>query len=45
MKDKVPKLLADAMSGNDYDIDVITKHCKIPWLKLDIKFDVQHMTT
>jgi hypothetical protein len=40
MKDKVPKLLADAMSGNDYDIDVITKHCKIPWLKLDIKFDV-----
>lgn len=40
MKDKVPKLLADAMSGNEYDIDVITKHCKIPWLKLDIKFDV-----
>jgi len=40
MKDNVPKLLADAMSGNDYDIDVITKQCKIPWLKLDIKFDV-----
>lgn len=39
MKDKIPKLLDDAIKQNDYDIDVITKNLKIPWLKLDLKFD------
>ena len=38
-QNKIPKLLADSMSQNSYDIDVITKHLKLPWLKLDIKFD------
>jgi hypothetical protein len=38
-KDNIPKLLKDAMSQNSYDIDVITKYLKIPWLKLDITFD------
>ena len=37
--DNIPKLLKDAMSENTFDIDVITKHLKLPWLKLDIKFD------
>ena len=39
MKDKIPKLLDDAIKQNDYDIDVITKNLKIPWLKLDMEFD------
>ncbi len=40
IKNNIPKLLQDAMLGNTYDIDVITKHLKLPWLKLDIKFDL-----
>lgn len=39
-KNNIPKLLQDAMTENTYDINVITKHLKLPWLKLDIKFDV-----
>jgi len=39
MKDKLPKLLDDALSENSYDIDIITKRLKIPWMKLDIRFD------
>lgn len=34
--DKLPKLLKDSIEQNDYDIDVITKHLKLPWLKLDL---------
>ena len=39
MKDKIPKLLKDAIGENSIDIDIITKKLKIPWLKLDISFD------
>ena len=39
MKDKMPKLLSDVIEENTYDIDVITKKLKIPWLKLDMPFD------
>lgn len=39
MKDRIPKLLNDVITGNTYDIDVITKKLKIPWLKLDMQFD------
>ena len=39
MNDKIPKLLRDSIEQNDYDIDVITKKLKLPWLKLDIKLD------
>lgn len=39
MKDKLPKLLNDVVSENSYDIDVITKKLKIPWLKLDLRFE------
>lgn len=39
-KNNIPKLLQDAMNENSYDIDVITKNLKLPWLKLDINFDV-----
>ena len=35
--DKLPKLLRDALQDNTYDVDVITKHLKLPWLKLDIE--------
>ncbi len=41
MKDKkIPKLLDDAIKHNTHDIDVITKHLKLPWLKLDLDFGV-----
>ena len=36
--DDLPKLLKDSIQQNDYDIDVITKHLKLPWLKLDLNF-------
>ena len=39
MTDNIPKLLQDAINENTYDIDVITKNLKLPWLKLDLKFD------
>ena len=39
MKDRIPKLLNDVITGNTYDIDVITNKLKIPWLKLDMQFD------
>jgi len=39
MKDKIPKLLKDSIENNHYDIDIITKTLKLPWLKLDIKFE------
>ena len=39
-KDKIPKLLDDAMKQNTHDIDVITRHLKLPWLKLDLDFGV-----
>ena len=39
MKDNIPKLLKDAITHNEYDIETITKYLKIPWLKLDLKFD------
>jgi len=48
-KGDTPKLLHDAMQQNTYDIDVITKHLKLPWLKLDLDFgewsddDVSHL--
>lgn len=32
-----PKLLADAMEQNQFDVDIVTKKLKLPWLKLDIK--------
>ena len=38
-QNNIPKLLQDAMRENAYDVDVITKHLKLPWLKLDLKFD------
>ena len=37
MTDKIPKLLKDSIEQNTFDIDVITKKLKLPWLKLDIK--------
>ena len=33
----IPKLLEDAINYNEFDIDIVTKRLKIPWLKLDIK--------
>jgi hypothetical protein len=39
MNDKIPKLLRDSIEQNDYDVDIITKKLKLPWLKLDIKLD------
>ena len=39
MKDRIPKLLSDVIAENTYDVDVITKKLKIPWLKLDMPFD------
>jgi len=36
--DNLPKLLKDAIDENSYDIDIITKHLKLPWLKLDLDF-------
>jgi len=36
--DNLPRLLQDAIKSNEYDIDVITKHLKLPWLKLDLDF-------
>ena len=37
MTDNIPKLLKDIIEQNTFDIDVITKKLKLPWLKLDIK--------
>ena len=37
--DKLPKILQDSIRENSVDIEVITKYLKLPWLKLDIKFD------
>jgi len=39
-KNNIPKLLQDAMNENSYDINIITKNLKLPWLKLDMQFDV-----
>lgn len=36
--DQLPKLLNDAITQNELDIDIITKNLKLPWLKLDIQF-------
>jgi len=36
--DKLPKLLKDAIEKNAYDIEIITKKLKLPWLKLDLNF-------
>lgn len=36
--DNLPRLLQDAIKSNEYDINVITKHLKLPWLKLDLDF-------
>lgn len=38
MKEKMHKLLKDAMGQNHADVDVITKKLKLPWLKLKINF-------
>ena len=37
MTKQIPKLLKDAMENNTVDVDVLSKHLKIPWIKLDIK--------
>lgn len=37
MTDNIPKLLRDSIEQNTFDIDIITKKLKLPWLKLDIK--------
>ena len=34
----MPKLLQDAIEQHSYDVDVITKNLKLPWLKLDLDF-------
>ena len=39
MKNKLPKLLQDVLDNNTFDVDIITKKLKLPWLKLNIKFD------
>jgi len=39
MTDDIPKLLRDSMEKNTFDIDVITKKLKLPWLKLDVKIN------
>ena len=38
MTKQIPKLLKDAIEQNSIDIDVLTKHLRIPWLKLDMQF-------
>mgnify|MGYP000997364614 CR=1 FL=1 len=37
MKNKLPKLLQDVLDNNTFDVDIITKKLKLPWLKLNIK--------
>ena len=38
MNVKLPALLQDSINRNAPDVDVITKHLKLPWIKLDLKF-------
>lgn len=33
----LPKLLKDSIEQNEFDIDIITKKYKLPWLKLDLQ--------
>lgn len=38
MSDKLPRLLQDSIDYNAPDIGILTRHLKLPWIKLDLKF-------